>query len=149
MHILVIRPGAIGDTLLTLPVIQTLREHYAASSVTLVGNATVLPLAHACGVVDEVYDFQETRWSYLFMTESGRLLQDRTLATIVNRTQLAICWLHDPDGIVERNLRVAGVQQVIVVSGRPNLATSQHTHVIAYLAQTVGLTWEKPLREIS
>src|SRR5579859_6073600 len=109
MNILIVRPGAIGDTLLTLPVIQALRERYAPSSITLVGNEAVLPLARACSIVDEVYDYQETRWSYLFLTPSSRPARDMGLEAIMKRTQLAICWLRDPDGVVERNLRAAGI----------------------------------------
>jgi heptosyltransferase III len=149
MHILIIRPGAIGDTLLTLPVIQALREQYASAHVTLVGNAAVLPLAHASGIVDEFYDYQEARWSHLFLTESSRPIRDARLDTLVKRTQLAICWLRDPDSIVERNLRAAGIQQVIVAPGRPNASNSENTHITAYLAQTIGLTWQKPLHDIS
>ncbi len=149
MHVLIIRPAAIGDTLLTLPVIQALREQYDWAHVTLVGNAAVLPLAHACGIVDEVYDYQEARWSYLFLTESNRHMRDVGLDTLVKRTQLAICWLRDPDGIVERNLRVAGIQRVIVAPGRPDPSTSENTHITAYLAKTIGLTWQKPLHDIS
>ena len=148
-YVLIIRPAAIGDTLLTLPVIQTLREQYAWAHVTLVGNAAVLPLARACGIVDEVYDYQEARWSYLFLTESHRRMRDVGLDTLTQRTQLAICWLRDPEGIVERNLRVAGIQRVIVTPGRPDPSTSEVTHITAYLAQTIGLTWQKPLHDIS
>jgi ADP-heptose:LPS heptosyltransferase len=148
MHILIIRPGAIGDTLLTLPVIQALREQYNSSSITLVGNIAVLPLAHACGIVEEFYDYQEACWSHLFLTESSRHMRDMRLDTIVKRTQLAICWLRDPDGIVERNLKAAGIQQVIVAPGRPDPSTSENTHITAYLAKTIGLTWQKPLRDI-
>jgi heptosyltransferase III len=149
IHILIIRPAAIGDTLLTLPVIQALREQYDSAHVTLVGNAAVLPLARACGIVDEVYDYQEARWSYLFLPDSSRRMRDVGLDTLVKRTQLAICWLRDPDSIVERNLRVAGIQQVIVAPGRPDPSTSEVTHITAYLAKTVGLPWQKPLRDIS
>src|SRR2546421_10266515 len=102
MYILIIRPGAIGDTLLTLPVIQVLREQYDSVHVTLVGNAAVLPLAYASGLVDEVYDYQEACWSYLFLAEGSWYMRHVKLDAIVKRTQLAICWLRDPDGIVER-----------------------------------------------
>ena len=153
MHILIIRPGAIGDTLLTLPVIQALREHYGpAAHITLVGNTTVLPLAHASGIVDEIHDYQETRWSHLFLTESSRSIRDGkpdTIDIILKRTQLAICWLHNPAGIVEQNLRRAGIEQVIITSGRPDISTHRAMHIIAYLAETIGLTWQKPLHDIS
>lgn len=149
MHILIIRPGAIGDTLLTLPVIQALRERYSAVHITLVGNATVLPLAHASGIVDEIYDYQETRWSLLFLTESSRHLRDVKLDMILKRTQLAICWLRDPDGLVGQNLRIAGIQQIIIAPGRPDTSTHRAMHIIPYLAETIGLTWQKPLHDIS
>jgi ADP-heptose:LPS heptosyltransferase len=147
MHILIIRPGAIGDTLLTLPVIQALRAKYDPSHVTLVGNAAVLPLAHASGIVDEIYDYQEVRWSSLFLTESSI---DVRLDAIVKRTQLVICWLRDPDGIVTRNLRLAGIEQVIVTPGRPDPATFEAMHITTYLAKTIGIeAWQQPLQNIS
>jgi heptosyltransferase III len=149
MHILIIRPGAIGDTLLTLPVIQALRARYHSSHVTLVGNAAVLPLAHASGIVDEIYDYQEARWASLFLRESSGYTRDGRLDTIVKRTQLAICWLRDPEGIVERNLRLAGIEQVIVTPGRPDSTTFEAMHITTYLAKTIGLTWQKPLQELS
>ena len=43
--ILVIRPGAMGDALLTFPVLKALREQYNGTCITLVSNAQVLPLA--------------------------------------------------------------------------------------------------------
>ena len=146
-NILVIRPGAIGDTLLTLPVIQGIREQYAPNHITWVGNAAVLPLARASGIVDEVYDYQEACWSHLFLTESSGHSRDVRLDVILKRTQLAICWLRDPDGIVERNLRASGIQQVRIAPGRPDPAKA--THITTYLAETIGLTWQKPLQEIS
>jgi heptosyltransferase III len=147
MHILIIRPGAIGDTLLTLPVIQSLREQYDASHITLVGNAAVLPLAHASGTVDEIYDYQEARWSRLFLTAGSGHSRDVKLDTILKRTQLAICWLRDPEGVVERNLRATGIPQVIVASGHPDPSTLVATHITTYLANTIGLSLQKPLHD--
>ncbi len=188
MYTLIIRPGAIGDTLLTLPVIQALREQYASDHITFVGNMAVLSLAYASGVVDEIYDYQEACWSHLFLAEGSGYIRDEKLATIVKRTQLAICWLRDPDGIVERNLRAAGIQRVIVAPGRPAISISNaklidgfdfaeytlpsrrsmqvglshdsflgdcrlsghcNMHITAYLAETVGLTLQQPLRDVS
>ena len=147
MQILIIRPGAIGDTLLTLPVIQALRTKYDQSHITLVGNAAVLPLAHASSIVDDIYDYQEVGWSSLFLTESRG---DVRLETMVQHTQLAICWLRDPTGIVARNLKQAGIEKVIVAPGRPDSTTSQAMHITTYLAKTSGIeTWQQPLQEIT
>ncbi len=133
-HILVIRPGAIGDVLLTFPVLQALGEAYVNPQITLVSNAAVLPLALASGIVDEVFDYQDIRWSELF-SESG--IHSPAVLDLLAQTDLAICWLRDPDHIVEQNLREAGVKRVIVAPGRPPEGT--RVHIVDYLAGTVGL----------
>ncbi|MGB8343957.1 MAG: glycosyltransferase family 9 protein [Ktedonobacteraceae bacterium] len=128
MRILIIRPGAIGDTLLALPVIRALRERYAYPHITFVGNAAVLPLVLASGLVEAVSDYEAIRWSVLFSVGS--------LYLAPMPFDLAICWLRDSDGLVERNLRAAGVQQVITAPGRP--PEGERVHIVDYLAQTVG-----------
>jgi heptosyltransferase-3 len=137
MHILIIRPGAIGDTLLTFPVIQALKAQYIDSHLTLVGNNAVLPLALAYGIVDAVFDYQDVRWTKLFLPSKNIAVEDE----ILQRSELAICWLRDPDGIVEHNLLVAGVKRVLISPGRP--ATGERIHITAYLACSIGLPWNE------
>jgi heptosyltransferase III len=134
LRILIIRPGAIGDTLLTLPVIEALRARYNAPHITLVGNAAVLPLALASGLVEEVSDYGLLQWSELFSTEG---IHAPTLLEQLQQIDLAICWLRDPDGLVERNLRLAGVRRIIAAPGRP--LEGKGRHIVDYLAETVGL----------
>ena len=134
MHILIIRPGAIGDTLLTFPIIKALRARHSDSHlhITLVGNAAVLPLALAFGLVEEVADYGHLRWSELFSAEG---IHAPELREELQETDLAICWLRDPDGLVEHNLRLAGVKQVVVAPGRP--PEGKRIHLVDYLAETV------------
>ena len=134
MHILIIRPGAIGDSLLTFPVIQALRAQYDDPHIIFVGNAAVLPLALAFGLVEEVGDYGNLRWSELFSAEG---IYTPELRKQLQQTELAICWLRDPDGMVEHNLRLAGVKRVIVAPGRP--PEGRRIHVVDYLAETVGV----------
>src|SRR5215469_9679276 len=132
LHMLVIRPGAIGDALLSFPVLKALREHYTGAHSTFVSNAQVLPLALAFGVADEVGDYQDVQWSELFSSNGTRALQE-----LLQQIELAICWLRDPGGVVERNLRMAGIKQLIIVPGRP--PEGVRVHIVEYLAQTVGV----------
>jgi heptosyltransferase III len=132
MRILIIRPGAIGDTLLTFPVIQALKTQWHVSHVTLVGNAAVLPLALAYGIAEDVSNFESAQWSALF-SDGSPLLRAQ-----LRDIDAAICWLRDPDGIVERNLRANGIKHIIIAPGRP--AEGERMHEVAYLARTVGLT---------
>ena len=134
MHILIIRPGAIGDTLLTFPVIQGLKAYYQDARMTLVGNSAVLPLAQAWHVADEVADYEDAQWSDLFSTAG---ICSPAVRGVLQRTTMTICWLRDTDGVVKRNLLAAGIQHVIVAPGRP--PEGAHTHIVEYLAQTVGI----------
>ncbi|GAC1565052.1 MAG: glycosyltransferase family 9 protein [Ktedonobacteraceae bacterium] len=134
MNILVLRPGAIGDALLSFPVLHALRERHAARHITFVSNASVLPLASLWKLADDVSDFQDTQWSELFATAGIRQL---ALRQRLEATDLAICWLSDPDQLVERNLRQAGVQKIIIAPGRP--PQNSIMHVAEYLASTVSI----------
>src|SRR6266487_5181738 len=132
--ILVIRPGAIGDALLTFPVLKALREHYACTYITLVSNAQVLPLALALGVAEQAFDFQDIRWSELVSTTGIRTSFMRGL---LEQTDLAICWMRDPDGIIEHNLKSSGIKHIIIAPGRPS--ARERLHIVDYLAHTIGL----------
>ncbi len=134
MHILIIRPGAIGDTLLTFPVIEALKAHYQETHLTFVGNPAVLPLAQAWHIADEVADYGDAQWSDLFSTTG---ICSPAVRSVLQRTTMAICWLRDIDGIVKHNLLAAGIKHVIVAPGRP--PEGVRTHIVEYLAQTVGI----------
>ncbi len=135
MNLLIIRPGAIGDTLLTFPVLRALRTQFTNPHISFVSNANVLPLAVAFGLAEAVSDYGHMQWGELFSTTG---IQTPAMREQLQRTDLAICWLPDTDGLVERNLRTAGVGQVIVAPGRP--AEGMHMHVVEYLAQTGGVS---------
>ena len=132
MRFLILRPGAIGDTLLAFPVLRALRAHYRHPHITFVGNASVLPLALAFGVAEDVSDYEHLQWSELF---SAHGVRSPALQHLLQRIDSAICWLRDPEGVVEHNLLVAGVRHVIVAPGRPR----ESMHIVDYLAQTIGL----------
>jgi len=135
MNLLIIRPGAIGDALLTFPILKALREKYSNPHLTFVSNANVLPLAVAFGLAEAVSDYGHMQWGELFSTTG---IQTPAMREQLQHTELAICWLRDTDGLVERNLRTTGVGQVIVAPGRP--AEGMHMHVVEYLAQTGGVS---------
>ncbi|MBV9230140.1 MAG: glycosyltransferase family 9 protein [Chloroflexi bacterium] len=133
-NILILRPGAVGDTLLSFPVIQALKAQYSNPHVTLVGNAAVMPLAWSSGLAAEVFDYGSAQWSELF-SASG--IRTSTLRSLLAQIDIAICWLRDTDGLVERNLRTLDIQHLIVAPGRPS--ESERIHIVDYLARTVGV----------
>lgn len=132
-RILVLRPGAIGDTLLTFPLLRALKAQY--SHITFVSNPAVLPLAQQWRLADDVFDYGALAWSTLF-SPSG--IRSSFVQNMLQHTDTVICWLRDPEGTVEHNIRKAGVAHVIVAPGRPDEASE--THIVTYLAHTLGLT---------
>ncbi|GCE18280.1 glycosyltransferase family 9 protein [Dictyobacter kobayashii] len=146
MRILIIRPGAIGDTLVTFPLLHHLRVNTPGVHLTFVGNTRVLPLLQAFELAEEVADYEERRWSQLFLSPTGSrqpALQD-FLCTI----ERAICWLKDPDGTITANLQAAGIPDYKVVPGRPPASCA--IPIGDYLAQSIGETlasrqrWQVP-----
>jgi heptosyltransferase-3 len=132
--ILIIRPGAIGDSLLAFPILCALRRQYPNAHILFAGNAAVLPLALASGLADEVSDFNDPQWSALFSASGISHLNERY---DLHTADLAICWLRDSDGIVEHNLLAVAIKRVIVAPGRP--PEGQRMHIVDYLAGTIGL----------
>ncbi len=144
MHILIVRPGAIGDTLLTFPVIQALRAHYNNPHITLVSNPAVLPLAIKFGLAEEVSDYGQIQWSDLFASTG---IQQPTLSAQLRRVDMTICWLRDSTGIVKHNLSMAGVKNVVVVPGRP--PEGERIHIVDYLARSIELaSLSQPLQSL-
>lgn len=135
MNILVLRPGAIGDALLAFPTLHALRAKYGAKRITFVSNANVLPLVQAWKLADDVSDFEQTLWSELFSTTG---IRDAGLRELLAATDIAICWLGDPDHLVEGNLRQVGIKKIIVAPGRP--PENSFAHVAEYLASTVKIS---------
>jgi ADP-heptose:LPS heptosyltransferase len=133
MQTLIIRPGAIGDTLLTLPVLTYLRTQLGTTPLTFVGNSRVLPILQAFGMSEASMDYEDPRWSQLFLTPRQQHAPD--FFAYLHTFTLAICWLRDSEGCVRQNLRAAGIKQICIVAGRP--APKQQMHITDYLAHSL------------
>ncbi len=135
MRVLIIRPGAIGDTLLTFPLLQALKVQYSDLFITFVGNAAVLPLALACNLVNAVSSYEDAKWSKLFQPDAPA----EQLSELLGKVDMVVCWLRDPQGIVANNLRKTAIQRIFVAPGRPT--TDERMPIVAYLAGTLGMPW--------
>ena len=136
MRILVLRPGAIGDTLLTFPILQHLQRKYG-QAITFVGNASVLPLVRAFGLAQTVVDYEEPQWGQLFVPLSNPpSTYAARLQAMAQGMDMAIFWLRDPGAVLRENARTLGIKQVFVAPGRP--AEDIPVHIVDYLAQSIG-----------
>ncbi len=118
MRIVVIRPGALGDTLLTLPALALLRQRWPDARLAFVGRRDALALVAATGLADETSPFDLPEWSALFDDRAAGPCP-RSILALVRDCDHAVAWLADTEGTVARALRALGARQTLVAPGRP------------------------------
>ena len=112
-----IRPGALGDALLALPVLALLRRDRPGAHLTLVARGDVLPLARASALADTTCDWASAAWAALFAEDARAGAADEVRALI--KGAAVVAWLTDADGMVARSLAAWGARQVVIAPGRP------------------------------
>jgi heptosyltransferase III len=121
--ILVIRGGAIGDFILTLPAIAALRRQFPRAHLELLGYPHIAQLALAGGLVDRVQPI-EARGLAGFFARDGTLEPD--LMDYFSEFDLVISYLYDPDEIFKTNICRCAVGQFIAGPHRPD--ETERTH---------------------
>lgn len=114
--ILVIRGGAIGDFILTLPAIAALRRQFPAAHLEVLGYPHIAQLALAGGLVNRVQSI-EARALAGFFARHGQLAED--LADYFSEFDLIVSYLYDPDHIFQTNVGLCTGAQFIVGPHRP------------------------------
>ena len=109
-RILVIRGGAIGDFILTLPAITALRRRFPAAHLEVLGYPHIAQLALAGGLVNRVQSI-EARALAGFFARGGQLSED--LADYFSEFDLVLSYLYDPDGIFRTNVGLCTPAQFI------------------------------------
>lgn len=129
-HVVCIRPGALGDTLLALPALALLRRRYPAARITYIGRRDTLALIHASGLADHVYPYDLPNWASLFAAEPRATALARETFTHA----VVVAWLRDEDGLVATNLRRLGAAAAVVASPRPTMGEGVHAALLAVRA---------------
>jgi heptosyltransferase-3 len=109
-RILVIRSGAIGDFILTLPTLKALREAYPHAHFEILGYKHIAVLADNPFYAQAVRSIEYGALASFFAKNSKLPAE---LANHFASFDLIISYLYDPDGIFENNLRRCGVEKLI------------------------------------
>ena len=109
-RILVIRGGAIGDFILTLPAIRLLREAFPAAHLEIVGYRHIIALAEGRGYADATRSIEYGAMAGFF-ARRGTLAPE--MVEYFASFQQIVSFLFDPDGIFEANIRRAGVKNFL------------------------------------
>jgi heptosyltransferase-3 len=132
-RILVVRGGAIGDFIMTLPAIGALREQWPEAHIEILGYPHIAELAHKRHYADTVRSIDAKAMAGFFIP---RGVLDPSLVEYFKGFNVVVSYLFDPDRIFSNNVRVCGVKQVIDCSPRPKdtHAAEHYCHPLESLA---------------
>lgn len=125
-RICLVRTGALGDVILTLPAIHTLRQAFPRAAIHLIGNARLLALAEGENI--HIHDINRAEWAPMF-APGGTPVQ--ALSDLLSGTDLLISYLPDPDGVFADNLHRLGIRRILTHPPRP----ADPIHAVDHLLQ--------------
>ena len=130
-RILVIRGGAIGDFILTLPALKALRNTYPDAHIEILGYKHIAVLAENRFYAQAVRSIEYGPLSSFFAKNSEISAE---LADYFASFDLIISYLYDPDQIFENNLRRCGVRNLL---GGPAKIVETGGHAARQLARPI------------
>ena len=136
MHpqILVIRTGAIGDTIVMSVVYQALRRHFPHASIEALGAMERLRLIHVPGYIDKITSIEAAGFAALFVADAP--FPER-LRAYLQRFDMILCYTFDPDHIVTNNLCKISAGHVYRFDPFP--PQDANRHITAYLLDTLAV----------
>jgi len=135
--ILIIRGGAIGDFILTMPVLAALRRHFPLAPLEVLGYPHIVQLALATGLADKVRSIEARPLAGFFAPHTPL---DRELADYFAGFSLIVSYLFDPDAIFRVNVAKCSSAQFIVGPHRPSETSNAHaTEIFLQPLERLGI----------
>ena len=135
-RILVIRGGAIGDFILTLPALKALRDAFPSAHVEVLGYKHIAAIAEKRFYADAVQSIEYAALSAFFAKDSEL---DPMLREYLGSFDLIISYLFDPDGVFVENLRRAGARKIVYGPARVR-AGSHAARQLAAAVERIGIS---------
>lgn len=133
MQIVVLRLGALGDTLLAAPALLALRRAYPGARIGMVGQGAVGQLLKYCGAVDEAEDTASALGEWL-LGGAPSVFQTAQQSALA-RPALAIVWRRWGGAEVAARWGALGARRTLCASSHPPDGLRQHVaeHLLATL----------------
>lgn len=145
-RVLVIRGGAIGDFIVTLPAIRLLRDHIAGAHVEVLGYKPIIELAVAAGIADTTRSLEHAAMAPLFVP-GARL--DESIRDYFRSFNLVLSYLYDPDGILKGNMEAMGVKTYLEASHEVTPGAGSAAEQLARPLQRLAMFLDDPVPRIA
>jgi heptosyltransferase-3 len=143
-RILVIRGGAIGDFVLTLPAIKLLRDRFPQVHLEILGSRDIAALAEKRFYADAIRSLESGLLAGFFAKDSQL---PPAVVDYFAGFDLILSYLFDPDKIFENNVRTASAANFL--TGPSRLNNSEHAALqLARPLATLGLSLVDPAAHI-
>jgi len=127
--VLVIRGGAIGDFILTLPAIRLIRKSIPGCHLEVLGYPGIVDLAVKAGLAEAARNLEHRTMAALFARAAAI---DEGLAEYLRGFNLVVSYLYDPDGHFRGSLERVGVKTLVEC---PHRVEAGKGHAAAQLAR--------------
>lgn len=134
--ILVLRGGALGDFIVTLPALAALRRRWPEARIELAGNATAAALARTRGLLDAVHSQHEARWAALY----GDAPLAPAFAAWLGEFDLVLSFWPDPDGDLRRRFPLRAGQRFLHGDALPTRAPAAAHYAAPLRELGIGTT---------
>ena len=140
-RVLVIRGGAIGDFILTLPAIKLLRDGIPGAHLEILGYPPITSLAVMAGLADATRHLEHGSMARLFVPGAA---QDEALADYLRSFNLIVSYLYDPDGYLRGNMERIGVKTFLEASHRVEPGKGHAAEQLAKPLERIAMWLENP-----
>src|SRR5713226_7659546 len=130
-RVLVIRGGAIGDFILTLPALKALRDAYPNAHIEILGYKHITALAENRFYAQRVRSIESALLSRFFAKDADLPPE---LAKYFTEFDFIVTYLYDPDLIFEDNLQRSGARKI----ARGPDKIDNRSHAARQLAQPIN-----------
>ena len=146
----ILQPGALGDCILTLPLVKVMTEALGLGGVDLVGHSEYIGILPGRSCVSSIRSIDSTELHRLFVEPAKFDLADRDplINTFADYAWI-VTFLGEPDGPFEQNLiftaNCSHSAEIITLSLKPPHDAAQHVaeHYVRQFARQSGLPQDR------
>jgi heptosyltransferase-2 len=140
--ILVVRGGALGDFILTLPVLAALRRHFPKHELEILGYERSASLALAASLADRISALESPTLAGFFARDGA---WPTPAAAYFANFEWIISYVYDPDRIFQSNVARCGAARFVAGPHRPDESAGLHaTKALLRPLEIFGLSEADP-----